>query len=105
VQGEYRTSWTGPDDPSRNLVNGNPYYAVINPYTGGETDYGYPITISPGGVYPTITYSGFDPSTAPNNGTGFSKNLSGNELPNAPPFTVSFSADYTIPVTPIGLPP
>jgi outer membrane receptor protein involved in Fe transport len=44
-------------------------------------------------------YTGFDPSTAPNEGAGFSKNLSGNELPNAPPFTVSFSADYTIPVT------
>jgi iron complex outermembrane receptor protein len=25
--------------------------------------------------------------------------LGGNELPNAPPFTVSMSADYTIPVT------
>jgi iron complex outermembrane receptor protein len=43
-------------------------------------------------------YTGFDPSTAPNGGNGFSKDLSGNELPNAPPFTVSFSADYTIPV-------
>ena len=44
-------------------------------------------------------YAGFDPSTAPNNGEGFAKDLGGNELPNAPPFTVSFSADYTIPVT------
>jgi iron complex outermembrane receptor protein len=43
--------------------------------------------------------AGFDPSSAPNNGEGFSKNLSGNELPNAPHFTTSLSADYTIPVS------
>jgi iron complex outermembrane recepter protein len=42
---------------------------------------------------------GFDPSTAPNNGEGFAKNLGGNELPNAPHFTTSLSADYTIPVS------
>ncbi|HVZ68730.1 MAG TPA: TonB-dependent receptor, partial [Rhizomicrobium sp.] len=35
----------------------------------------------------------------PNNGEGFTKDLSGNELPNAPHFTVSLGADYTIPVT------
>jgi outer membrane receptor protein involved in Fe transport len=45
-------------------------------------------------------YPGFDPSTAPNNGEGWAKNLGGNELPNAPPFTVSMSGDYTIPLTP-----
>ena len=42
---------------------------------------------------------GFDPSTAPNGGTGFSKDLSGNKLPNAPPFTLSAGAQYTVPVT------
>jgi iron complex outermembrane receptor protein len=54
-------------------------------------------------------YPGFDPisttainngtGSAPNNGEGFDKNLSGNELPNAPPFTVSFGAQYTSPIT------
>ena len=45
-------------------------------------------------------YVGFDPTQAAiNNGEGFAKNLSGNKLPNAPPFTVSFGAQYTIPVT------
>ena len=44
-------------------------------------------------------YPGFDPSTAPNDGEGFSKDLSGNELPNAPHFTTSLSADYTVPVS------
>ncbi len=43
--------------------------------------------------------SGFNPSTAPNGGAGFDKNLSGNELPNAPPFTVSFGAQYSVPIT------
>ncbi len=60
-------------------------------------------------------YPGFDPLSvdpnapanvnnglglAPNNGEGFAKDLSGHELPNAPPFTISASVDYTIPVTP-----
>jgi len=42
---------------------------------------------------------GFDPSTAPNNGEGFAKNLSGDKLPNAPKFTTSLSAEYTMPVS------
>jgi len=43
--------------------------------------------------------SGFDPTTAPNGGYGFSKDLSGNKLPNAPKFTTSLSADWTLPVS------
>jgi iron complex outermembrane recepter protein len=43
--------------------------------------------------------AGFDPTTAPNNGEGFAKDLSGNRLPNAPKFTTSLSAEYTIPVS------
>ncbi len=47
------------------------------------------------------SYIGFDPAQpAINNGEGFAKNLGGNELPNAPPFTVSFGAQYTLPITP-----
>jgi iron complex outermembrane receptor protein len=50
--------------------------------------------------FPVLSgYAGFDPSTAPNNGEGFAKNLGGNELPNAPHFTTSLSAEYTLPVT------
>ncbi len=59
----------------------------------------YPEIISRAG-YPTITYTGFDPATAPNNGEGFTKDLSGNELPNAPHYTMSLGADYTLPVSP-----
>ena len=44
-------------------------------------------------------HNGLDYGPAPNNGEGFSKDLGGNELPNAPHFTTSLSADYTMPVT------
>ncbi|MGE5501095.1 MAG: Lpg1974 family pore-forming outer membrane protein [Ignavibacteriales bacterium] len=43
-------------------------------------------------------YHGFDPASAPNNGEGFYKDLSGNELPNAPHFTATVTADYTLPL-------
>jgi outer membrane receptor protein involved in Fe transport len=66
-------------------------------------------TISEGNTIPG-GYPGFDPASpnatnngagpAPNNGGGFDKDLGGNKLPNAPPFTVSFGAQYTIPLTP-----
>jgi len=60
-----------------------------------------PTTFNPGppqGLLPP-GYAGFDPTTVPNDGTGFSKDLSGNQLPNAPPYTVSFGAQYTLPLT------
>jgi iron complex outermembrane recepter protein len=45
-------------------------------------------------------YPGFDPTQpAINNGEGFAKPLGGNELPNAPHFTTSLSAEYTMPVS------
>jgi iron complex outermembrane recepter protein len=45
------------------------------------------------------TYNGVDYGPAPNNGQGFTKDLSGNQLPNAPHFTTSLSAEYTLPVS------
>jgi len=48
-------------------------------------------------VSPDATNNGVGP--APNNGEGFFKDLSGNELPNAPKFTLSFGAQYSVPVT------
>jgi iron complex outermembrane receptor protein len=41
---------------------------------------------------------GLDPSTVPNNGAGINKDLSGNELPNAPDMTATFTFDYTLPL-------
>ncbi len=43
-------------------------------------------------------YGGFNPETAPNGGEGFSKELGGNELPNAPAFTTTLTVDYTRPI-------
>ncbi len=70
------------------------------PYTPNPTAQagGLPCCTDPSGN-PIPGYAGYDPSTAPNNGTGFSKNLGGNSLPNAPPYTVSFGAQYSMPLT------
>ncbi|WP_444907718.1 TonB-dependent receptor [Microbulbifer sp. SSSA008] len=41
----------------------------------------------------------YNPLTdAPNGGRGFAADLSGNELPNAPRFTVNFGVEHTIPI-------
>ncbi len=69
-------------------VTWKPYTSDL---TGATTAHNDPI--------PLGSYPGFNPATAPNGGAGFTKDISGNELPNAPPFTVSFSAEYTLPVT------
>jgi hypothetical protein len=51
-------------------------------------------------IDPGYQYPGFDPNQPGiNHGEGWAKNLGGNELPNAPPFTISMSGDYTIPLT------
>jgi iron complex outermembrane receptor protein len=46
-----------------------------------------------------IPTSEFDPAKAPNGGAGFSKDLSGNKLPNTPPFTLSLGGQYTMPLS------
>ena len=43
-------------------------------------------------------YPGFNPRSAPGGGAGVPKDLSGNELPNAPDTTMTFTVDYTIPL-------
>ena len=63
------------------------------PYVKDPTAHGINVGFIPAG------YAGFDPATAPNNGEGWAKNLGGNELPNAPHFTTSLSADYTMPIS------
>jgi outer membrane receptor protein involved in Fe transport len=70
---------------------------VLNPVkmAGGQNVYeGYP-GFDP--VSPDAANNGYGP--APNNGEGFAKDLSGNELPNAPRFTVSAGAQYTLPLS------
>jgi outer membrane receptor protein involved in Fe transport len=100
VAGVYGASWDGAADPSHNLVPGQPYYRDTRQTS--PVYWGYPVAIT--GSFPNagvnLTYPGFDPATAPNNGQGFAKDLSGHELPNSPPFTISMSGDYTMPLTP-----
>jgi len=75
-------------------VTGKPYTSNLGGATarhGGAVSGTTPISLG--------AYTGFNPLTAPNNGSGFDKDLSGNELPNAPHFTTSFTAEYSLPVT------
>ena len=70
---------------------------AVDPNTGlPEPD---PITGLPDPYNHQNTYNGVDYGPAPNNGEGFAKNVGGNQLPNAPHFTVSLSGDYTVPVS------
>ena len=73
-------------------VTGNPFKTSGPPVF--PTDYVSSLNLLDPGDYP-----GFDPATAPNQGEGWAKKLGGNELPNAPPFTLSMSGDYTMPLT------
>jgi outer membrane receptor protein involved in Fe transport len=67
---------------------------------GAACDYAYaPVGLFASGGLASIGITDFDPATAPNNGAGFAKDLSGNELPNTPHFTVSFGAQYAIPLS------
>ncbi len=102
-----------PEDVAKYLAAGTPAEAA---FAVSYCAYAYilhldPVTLLPyvpnpttyqpyGGAQLPAGYQGFDPSTAPNNGTGFSKDIGGNSLPNAPPFTLSFGAQYSVPISP-----
>jgi outer membrane receptor protein involved in Fe transport len=73
---------------------GNPAAEACGYAYNGHVD---PVTVD--GRTGPAGYPGFDPLTAPNNGEGFDKDLSGNALPNAPSLTVSAGAQYTIPLS------
>jgi len=76
------------------------YVLHNDPVTGAPYTTQRPLEFGPGLCCTDLTnYQGFDPLTAPNNGAGFSKDLSGNELPNAPPLTLSAGAQYTVPLS------
>jgi hypothetical protein len=55
-------------------------------------------TVGNGTFFKFTDYPGWDPSTAPNNGEGFFKELGGNQLPNAPHWTGTVTGDYTVPL-------
>ena len=71
---------------------GNAYIVGVDPVTGRPYVSNPNPTRLPG-------YTGFDPSVAPNDGQGFAKDLSGNQLPNTPHFTTTVTADYTMPLS------
>jgi outer membrane receptor protein involved in Fe transport len=83
-------------DPSVIANSHGPNGAGIN-YAAWSTDLndypGWPTGVPLGNQYP-----GWDPSTAPNGGEGIMKPLGGNELPNAPNWTATITADYTVPL-------
>jgi len=73
--------------------------ACLSAYANGND----PVTAHPYVPDPNPTrwpgYAGFDPDTAPNNGEGFAKDLGGNQLPNAPHFSTTLMADYSMPIS------
>jgi iron complex outermembrane recepter protein len=82
-----------PNPPGPNYSSaGNGYY--FPNYPGFD-----PLAGTPGDPYTgQNTFNGVDYGPVPNNGEGFYKDLSGHELPNAPHFTATITADYTLPL-------
>jgi len=96
----YVAKWifTGSPGVSRNTISYCNYAYLLgdDPFT--QKPY-TPYPIPSNGNIPAGIYPGYDPTTAPNDGAGFSKDLSGNKLPNAPPFTASLGAQYSTPLS------
>jgi len=87
------TNQTYTANPTSNSVQGRP----IAPGTYPGFD---PLAGTPGHPYTgQNSWNNIDYGPTPNNGAGFDKDLSGNELPNAPRFTTSFTAEYSMPIT------
>jgi outer membrane receptor protein involved in Fe transport len=75
-------------------------FSCVNAYTFHYD----PVTYAPYAPNPkplTLPgYAGFDPDQPDiNHGEGFAKDIGGNQLPNAPHYTVSLAADYTMPLS------
>jgi len=90
------------NDPVTNLTyTANPTVTTLGSPPAPGTYPGFdPVAGTPGHPYTgQNSWNGTDYGPAPNNGAGFYKDLSGNELPNAPRFTTSFSAEYSMPIT------
>jgi outer membrane receptor protein involved in Fe transport len=103
----YTAVGTGEELTTTGFKNGNPgpcefaWAAGLDPVTNAPYQPDHVILPSAHGLgfyYPN--YPGFDPTAYPeaNNGEGFYKDLGGKKLPNAPKFTGTLTADYTIPM-------
>jgi len=69
-----------------------------DPLTGANIGGNSSWTFWSGAIGTPGAYPGWNPAWAPNNGEGFYKNIGGNPLPNAPDFTATITADYTLPL-------
>ena len=84
---------------------GTPGWIVVKPYPTVPSNCVIPITWVTGGARlgycgaDPDQYTPVDPTNASNYGEGFYKDLSHNEMPNAPPWTLSFGAQYSLPIT------
>jgi outer membrane receptor protein involved in Fe transport len=94
--------------PQLDPVTGNPYVhnpAISDYKSGGAGSAGIYPGFDPLAGTPNDPYTGqniangIDYGPVPNNGQGFQKPIGGNELPNAPHFTVSLTGEYTMPVS------
>jgi outer membrane receptor protein involved in Fe transport len=87
----------------RNVIQRNPQLSATGFLIGVMCDAAYSPAIDRTAGQATLDILGgsetFDAATAPNNGQGFAKDLSGNKLPNTPPFTLSAGAQYSMPVS------
>lgn len=99
-------------------TDGNPNYMTIKPFpvlpsncvvekslveshiannrATGQSDFAGLIQVCPGTFFSTPA-SAYTDEQLPNGGLGFYKDISGNELPNTPHFTLSLGAQYAIP--------
>jgi len=91
-----------PETVVRGIIEGVPY---VSPFDGLMIACGSAYNLnSPFGETfgftnkQVIADLGFDASTAPNGGAGFAKDLGGNQLPNAPKFSVSLGSQFSIPM-------
>jgi outer membrane receptor protein involved in Fe transport len=76
------------------------YLFRVDPVTGLTYEEDPDQTLYVNSLYVRPGYPGWDPTAdyGNNNGEGFYKDLSGNELPNAPDFTATITVDYTLPL-------
>ncbi len=81
-------------------INPNHYDPVTGrTYTPYPTSDGTGHLLNQPGQTGILIYPGFNPATAPNGGDGIAKDLSHHTLPNVPPFTANFGAQYSMPIT------
>jgi len=85
---------------------GTPGWMVVKPDPTTPSNCVRPISYIAGfvgaqilGLCQEVDLTPYDPTNASNNGEGFFKDLSGNVMPNAPQFTASLGAQYSMPVT------